>query len=121
MAYSYTWPVGLPQSVNREYSESSGALLLQSPMDAGPAKMRRRGQRPHLLNVSFYMTTAQVATLETFCLTTISATARFGFPHPRTGATVEARIIPQQNGELYTTSFWVPGNWVVAMTLEVLP
>ena len=118
---AYTWPAGLPQNVRRDYSEQSGVLILSTPMDAGPAKMRNRGTKPTTLAVGFYMSDAQILTLETFIKSTIKGTARFDFPHPRTGATVEVRIVPDQDGVLYSASFNAPGEYTVDMTLEVMP
>ena len=120
MAY-YVWPIGLPQNVRRDYSEQSGVLILSSAMDAGPAKMRRRGTKPTTLSVGFYMNDDQLQTLETFVKSTLNGTARFDFPHPRTGATVEVRILPDQDGILYNASFNAPGEYTVDMTLEVMP
>lgn len=121
MAVSYVWPVSLPQNVRRDFSEDAGALIIRTPTDAGPAKMRRRGARPSKLSVGFFMTAAQIATFETFVLTTLKGTARFGFPHPRTGNQVEARIIPADDGSLYSVKFSTPTEWLVDMQLEVLP
>jgi hypothetical protein len=122
MAASYTWPAGLPQTVRRDnYQETSGVLVLQTPMDAGPAKMRRRGAKPTTLQVGFYMTTAQVETLETFIKSTIKGTARFYFTHPRTGVQVEVRIVPSQEGAYYSAAFNAPGEYTVDLTLEILP
>lgn len=121
MAVSYVWPAGLPQNVRKDYSESIGTLILRTQTDAGPAKMRKRGKRPDTLSVGFYMSSAQVDTLRTFVDSTIKGTARFGFPHPRTGVQVEARIIPQDNGQLFTLAYSSPGQWTVDMMLEILP
>lgn len=121
MAVSYVWPATLPQAVRVDYSENTGALILRTPMDAGPAKMRRRGARPSKMTLGFFMTSAQVATLETFVLTTLKGTARFGFPHPRTGTQVEARIIPADDGALYSVNYLTPIEWTVSMEIEVLP
>lgn len=118
---SYTWPATLPQNVRTEFRETGGALILSSSMDKGPAKRRRRGNLPATLNVGFIMTTAQVATLEGFVSSTIKATARFDFEHPRTGATIEVRIVPQGNGDLYSVSYFSQTEWAVDMTLEVMP
>ena len=116
-----SWPVGLPQNVRRDYNETSGVLLLSTPMDKGPAKLRRRGVKPTLLKVGFYMTAEQIETLETFIKTTLSGVQRFTFPHPRTGNAVEVRIVPAQGGELYTATYFAPGEFTVDMNLEVLP
>lgn len=116
-----SWPAGLPQNVRRDFSETSGVLILSSSMDKGPAKMRRRGEKPTTMRVGFYMTTAQIATLETFIKTTLAGTKRFSFTHPRTGSSVEVRIVPTQDGEMYQSQFFAPGEYTVDMTFEVMP
>lgn len=121
MAYSYTWPASLPQSVQKGFTETGGVLVTRTPQDRGPAKMRYLGNKPQVLNVQFLMTTAQVTTLETFVKSTLRGTARFGFPHPRTSTTVEARIVPQGEGDYYTFTYVAPGYYSVSLTLEVLP
>ena len=124
MAYSYVWPPVLPQVPQKGYSESGGANILSTTMNSGPAKRRYRGKKPQILSVSFLMTTAEVAALETFVLgpSAIRGVARFGFPHPRTGTVVEVRILPEGNeGGLYNISYTAPGYYTVSMKLEVLP
>lgn len=121
MAYSYTWPGTLPQAPSQQYGEDGGALMLRTPTDKGPAKLRRLGARPQVMSLAFYMTTTEVAAFETFVLTTLNSTARFGFPHPRTGSTVEARFVPGQDGKLYDIAYRAPLNWTVSFLLEILP
>jgi hypothetical protein len=121
MAYSYVWPVSLPQSPQKGFVETGGVLILRTPMDSGPAKQRRRGQRPQGLQVTFIMTTAQTQTLETFVRNTIQGTARFGFTHPRLNTIVETRIVPQADSQLYSLTYLAPGYWTVSLQLEILP
>lgn len=121
MAVSVIWPASLPQRPRQDYSEDLGARVLRTPVDKGPAKERYLGQRPDVLNVSFEMTNAQLATFETLVKTTLRYTRRFGFPHPRTGLQVEARIVPQGEGSYYRVSYWTPAIWLVDFVLEVLP
>ena len=121
MAYSYVWPASLPQNVFTDYSETRGALFLRSPMDAGPAKIRKRGKRPDTLSVSFAMSQSQLGTLDTFINSTIKYTARFGFPHPRLRTLVECRIVPQEDGQSYSIEYLALDRWKVSMELEVLP
>ena len=121
MAYSYVWPSSLPQVVQKGYTETGGVLVLRTSMDAGPAKQRRRGARTQTMQVSFFMTTAQVTTLKTFVEDTLRGTARFGFPHPRTGLVAEVRIVPQQDGAMYNIQYLAPNYYTVPMTLEILP
>jgi len=121
MAYTYLWPVSLPQSPQKNFTETGGALIIRTPMDSGPAKQRRRGKLPSKMTLSFIMTSAQVTTLENFVTNDIKGTARFGFTHPRTGQIVEARMIPQGDGELYTASYIAPGYYTISTTFEILP
>jgi len=121
MAVTYIWPGTLPQRVREDYTENSGALILRTPTDAGPAKLRRRGIRPSSLSVSFHMTDAQVATLNTFLLDTLRGVTRFGFPHPRLNTQVEVRVVPSGDGQLYSLTYITVGYWIVSMNLEVLP
>lgn len=121
MAYTYVWPAGLPQNPQKGFSESSGVLVIRTPMDAGPAKMRRRGAKPHVLNLTFLMTSDQVAILDNFVKNTIKGTARFGFTNPRTQVVDEVRIVPQSEGVMYTAAYAAPGYWNVSTQFEILP
>jgi hypothetical protein len=121
MAYSYIWPVGLPQKPQENYNETGGVIVLRTPMDRGPAKQRRIGKRIQTMQVSFHMTPAQVELLRVFVEDTLRGTARFGFPHPRTNAIVEARIPPQSGGMLYSVNYVMYTVYSVSMDLEILP
>jgi hypothetical protein len=121
MAYTYTWPATLPQSPQKGFRESIGALILRTPMDSGPAKQRYRGKRSNEMQVSFVMTTAQVSTLSTWITDTIKGTARFGFTHPRTQTIVETRIVPTGDGELFNSAYLAPGYWNISLKFEILP
>lgn len=90
-------------------------------MDSGPAKRRRRSAGIEQMTCGFVMTTAQVATLENFITNTIKGTARFDFAHPITAVTVEVRVVPQGDGQLYSAAYLGPSTYAVSMTLEVLP
>jgi hypothetical protein len=122
MATSYYWPSApFPQSPQKGFTESVGINVLRSPMDIGPSKMRRRGSRPSVLNVSFILTSAQATSLETFVKTTLQGTRRFNFLHPRTNSNVEVRIVPQSEGEFYKLTYIAPGYWQTDLVFEVLP
>lgn len=62
------WPPGLPQSpLVASFQETLPAVALRSPMDTGPAKSRRRFTTgPTPVQLSFYMTRAQVAIFKEF-------------------------------------------------------
>ena len=123
MAYSYVWPVSLPQSPRPDgYSETCGPNIIRTPMDAGPAKMRRRSRVPDQIPCVFPMTKAQVLTFQTFIDDTLRGTARFGIQHPRKkGTVVECRVVPDSNGRPYSISYIAPNLWNVTLTLEVMP
>lgn len=121
MSYAYLWPTSLPQRPLEDYSETSGVLILRTSPDTGPAKLRRRGQRPDTMDVQFNMSTTQIEILRIFTQDTLMGVTRFGFTHPRTLAVVEVRIIPQDGGSLFNTSYIAPDYWRVSLKLEVLP
>jgi hypothetical protein len=121
MAYSYVWPATLPQTPQKGYSETGGANILTTPMDAGIAKRRYRSKSPGILQVTFLMTTNEVANFESFVTSTLRGTARFGFTHPRLKTTVEVRIVPNGSSNLYTVTYSAPEYWTVSLQLEVLP
>ena len=117
-----TWPTTLPQCpLNQGYKENIGSLIIRSGMDAGPAKMRRRGNRPQTMSLKFSMNQTQIDTLDTFINDTIKAVGRFDFTHPRKGSLVSVRFIPGQSGELYTIDYVNYDIWFVSMDFEVLP
>jgi hypothetical protein len=117
------WPTtgNFPQTPQKGYTESMGANIIRSPMDSGPAKQRFRGNKPQVLTVSFFLSQSQVDTLETFIVTTLKGVRRFNFPHPRTGITKEMRVVPQQDGQLYSLDYLGPGYYMANLTFEVLP
>lgn len=113
------WPATLPQDVLIEgYAEAFPETRLRTPMDAGPAKMRRRftaAVRP--LKVSVPLTRDQVAALDTFFTTTLEGGAlAFTWTHPRTLAAVTLRFVsaPQPVPD---SGAW----WRCALDLEVMP
>jgi hypothetical protein len=88
------WPGTLPASPNYGWVETKLSNVVRSETDAGPAKVRRRYTRANRkMSLSMHLTTAQVATLDTFHTTTLAdGTLRFDFVHPRTGATNSVRF-----------------------------
>jgi len=120
------WPPSLPQYPERNYSETLGVNVIRTPMDSGPAKVRYRSNRPQTLNVQYTLSKTQVDTLETFLLTTIKGVLRFSYPHPRlsSGTTYvmrEVRVVPQQDGQLFTLQYVAPDYYKIGLQLEILP
>jgi hypothetical protein len=119
--YSFVWPGTLPQTPNTDFTETGGVLILRSPVDAGPAKQRKRGNKPQVMQMSFTMSPAQIVIFENFVKVTLNGVSRFGFTHPRTGTVVEVRIVPQSSGDLYNISYINPVRYNVSLQMEVLP
>jgi hypothetical protein len=111
----------LPQVPQKGFTESIALNVIRSSMDSGPAKMRRRSTGVNSMDLSFIMTTAECATLETFIKNTLFGTKRFSFPHPRTGSTVEVRIVPSGEGEFFKLQYLAPGYWNTSLKFEILP
>ena len=114
------WPVSLPQTPPwNGYSESPPDTVLRTQMDAGPAKTRQRftaGVRP--IQERIRMSWDQVATLDTFYVTTLSNGAlKFDWVHPRTAAVSVYRFTAAPS--------WRPSSrgkaWDVTMQLEIMP
>lgn len=119
-----SWPTAnnFPQVPQKGFTESIGINIVRSQPDAGPAKQRVRARRPDTMQLSFILTTAECDTLESFIKNTLRGTKRFLFPHPRKlGTNVEARIVPQQDGQFFELQYLAPGFWQTQLTFEVLP
>lgn len=121
MSANYIWPASLPEYPQKGYSETKGAQILRTAMDSGIAKQRRRNYRPDTLSVSYLLSKTQVTALDTWIEDTIRGVSRFYWMHPRTQTQVEARIVPQQDGQLYTIAHVTETYFTVNLTLEILP
>ena len=122
MTASYTWPATLPQvPLFAQMSDDFGVNVITTQMDSGIAKMRRRGRRSSKMTMTFQMTTTQVGYLRTFVESTINGISRFYWEHPRTGSTMEVRLFPGGNGELYNINQVGPDLWHVSLTMEEVP
>lgn len=115
-----TWPITLPLYVQEGgYQEKPGSTTLETGMDIGPAKIRRRFTRTiRQFSVSMMMTPAQVATFETFyesdCL---SGSISFTWVHPRTRAVATVRF----RNPRYTIGVQGGGgSCMVQFTIEII-
>jgi hypothetical protein len=82
-----TWPATLPQFVlEGGYQETLEDLTVESQMDTGPAKVRRRFTTSvRKFQISIMCDEAQAAIFETFYTTTCGGGAlSFDWVHPRT-------------------------------------
>lgn len=81
------WPVSLPQYVTESgFTEQIQDQTIESQMETGPAKIRRRFTKSlRRFQVSMQMTAAQVSTFENFWQTTCrGGSIPFDWLHPRT-------------------------------------
>lgn len=109
-----TWPAGLPQTFSGQgYSESLPEMTIRTSMDVGPDKVRLRSTAaPRVVTGSMRMTTAQLATLETFVKTTTNGGAdSFTFPYRTGSQTARFLATPRYSA--------IEGQWDVSITIEV--
>lgn len=110
------WPASLPQKPLADgFSEQSAPNVVRTENDAGPTNARRRYTVPvKRLSVRFLMTSAQVATFETFHETTLaSGVLPFDWTDPRTRSAESFCILGVGAYEVAG-----PGYWYVSLTLE---
>lgn len=115
-----SWPSTLPQRVLSEgYQEIAPDMVLRSEMDAGPAKVRRRFTAAvRTVRCQIALTSAQVATLDSFYVGTLAGgSLTIDWVHPRTQAatTFRMRQPPQYTAESGGSS------WIAQLELEILP
>lgn len=110
------WPNTLPQYVQSAgYSEGLPQQTIESQVDAGPPKVRRRftnAFRP--LQMTIFCTTAQAGAFEDFYLDDCKGgSVDFTWKNPRTqaAATFRWRNPPPQYREIGA------GNWAVSFTV----
>lgn len=90
-----TWPPSLPDFVLEQgYSEQLEDQTIESSVEAGLAKIRRRFTAPvRRFQMTLQMDEAQAATFEGFFLNTLQGgSLPFDWRHPRTGAATRFRF-----------------------------
>lgn len=114
-----SWPSSLPAYVQEGgYQERFQDQKLESNMDSGPAKLRRRFTKNiRFFGVQMLMTQAQVTDFETFYFTTLKGgTLTFDWVHPRTQAATTFRF--RNPSPTYSVTGGI--NVLVNFTLEVV-
>ncbi|MEO5341100.1 MAG: hypothetical protein H7837_11400 [Magnetococcus sp. MYC-9] len=90
-----SWPTSLPQYVLRDgYREELPNTTLRTPMEVGPAKVRRRtSAAPKQVECQMDLNAEQLDILEGFYQsTTAGGSLAFSWPHPRTRTTTLFRF-----------------------------
>ena len=118
---AYSWPSLLPSGVSKNISADFGLLVSRTPMDKGVPKMRKLGKRANRLDLTFYMTKAQIDVLNDFIVNTVAGVKRFNFTHPILLTVVEVRFVPEQDGTFYKLTYFKPSEFIVNLSLEVMP
>lgn len=115
-----TWPGTLPAAPRSSgFREIAPRSSIRTNNDVGPAKLRRRTTgNVRRFQMVFELTLAQVATLDTFFVTTLTGGSEaYNFNHPRTGVAGEFRFLEppsfsnSEGGDL----------WVGVCNVELLP
>lgn len=112
------WPASLPQrALLADFAEAADTNVIRSDMEFGPGKVRRRyTAEVKVYQVGLMLTTAQVATLETFYDSTLGAVDPFDWLDQRTltAAVYRFRSRPEYRP--------VGGGWWrTSLALEKLP
>ncbi len=114
-----SWPGTLPSyALEGGYQERFQDQTIESQMDTGPAKIRRRFTKAiRFFSITMLMTPSQVDTFETFWNTTLKGgSLPFDWLHPRTRAAMSFRF--RKPAPSYTV---IGGtNVQVSFTLEVV-
>lgn len=114
------WPVTLPQFVQESgYREEIQDQTIESQMDTGPAKIRRRFTRSlRKFTISMQMTAAQVTAFESFWQTDcLGGSISFDWVHPRTRA---AAVMRFRNPAPTIQTIGAGASSVVQFTLEII-
>lgn len=113
------WPGTLPSYLQEPgYQEKFQDQTVESQMDTGPAKIRRRFTKAiRFIQASMLLTADQVSAFETFWVTTCKGgSIPFDWVHPRTQSTTTFRF--RSPAPAYQTVGGV--NVQVTFTLEVV-
>ena len=113
------WPGSLPtEPLVKGYQEGREDTKIRSPMDYGPAKVRRRTTAAVTKFVAgFILDDTDLATFETFYITTLNdGSLSFTWTHPRTGAAITVRFVKSYSIEAVGNSLYK-----AAAEMEILP
>lgn len=101
------WPSSLPQSpLLSSFSEQTQDTRIRTSFDSGPPQVRRRFTLAlRYFKASFFMTEAQISTLDAFIQTTLNGgVSSFSWKHPRTGVDITTRFVGIPTYDAYSKS-----------------
>lgn len=117
------WPATLPQCfITDTVTWQLGDGRLRTPMEAGPAKSRRRSSAvSDHLSGQMKLSAAQWADLKTFVRTTVQDSDTFTFPDPDGGGASGTDLLVRFGESEPGAARLGRGFWMVSLDLEVLP
>ena len=113
-----TWPAALQDLWLKDgFREVPPKNVLRTNMDVGPPKVRRRTtSNVRSFFGQMFLTSARVATLDTYFVTTTkSGSLTIELKHPRTGATGTYRFVKEPQYTSHNEGF------IASIQLELLP
>ena len=112
-----TWPLSGYVLVDG-YSEKPPDNTLRTEMGTGPPKARRRSTAaPRPFKLRKYVTTSEIAILDTFYTDTLyDGALQFDWQHPRTLSACSFRFTEQPSYEALGGT-----SWIVSLSLELMP
>ena len=117
-----TWPIGLDvKTIASAYDEQPPRIIMRTPMDSGPAKVRRKlSTNTRIIPLDLRMTEAELETFDEFFMgTLLGGSLRFTWTNPRTGDAIEARIVVDDS---QGPAYHYDGKYCyVSFLMEVLP
>lgn len=113
------WPTSLPQlPLVSGFAQTAAGGTVVTEMDVGPAKRRRRYTLERVrVQIALVLTTAQIATLETFWTTTLAGGVdAFDWVSPITRASASCAFLSRPRYTAIGAS-----KWSTEFEIEVLP
>lgn len=116
------WPATLPK-FNLDTQETRQDGVIRTPMDAGPAKSRRRFSAvSRYLSTDLILTGEQRATFDTFFDETLAdGSLTFDMEDPKDGAIVQMRFTAPPSYVYAGARGGVVTIHIVSLSLEILP
>jgi len=117
------WPSGLPQAAFLGASVGDDESRLISPMDTGPASVRKRFTAfTQTYNVPIILTGSQLLIFQEFYRTTLNqGTDSFTWIHPVDDSTVTMRFKSPPQWQSLKSGASGSREWQATLNLEILP
>ncbi len=118
------WPAALPLRVyGGGYQETRVDALLRTPLELGPAKVRRRHTATQQLRrLTIELHQSERAAWDAFLNSIAGGADAFTWKNPVTGATEKVRLLMPEGGiTLQQAASRGPLRWTLQLELEIVP